>query len=142
MTTSHQKEQRERRELLGSTTGMTYRDRAAADIALLGQGRHTQGASVTGSARVPQYPAASGPWNDPVQVPDEPSLGVDLNYVEPCGEAFEIEASLMAAPQAVPPEGAVATEVGHSASGRPAPSEVASPSSGGAPTFIRNARRL
>jgi hypothetical protein len=97
---SQDQEMKERKALAGSTTEVTtYRDRAIADIGLeQGSGRHSAKASVIGSARVPLYPAASGPWNDPVQVPDEPSLGVDLNYVEPCGETFEIEASLAAQP--------------------------------------------
>jgi hypothetical protein len=92
-------EQADRRKLVGSTTSATtYREIAEAGITLANQGRFGDKASVVGSARVPQYPAASGPWNDPVQVPDEPSLGVDLNYVEPCGETFEVEASLAAQP--------------------------------------------
>ena len=38
------------------------------------------------------YPRiASGPWGSGPQVPDEPPLGIDVSYVEPCGEPFEQE---------------------------------------------------
>ena len=49
---------------------------------------------VSGSEQAVQYPAAAGPWADPVQVPQEPSLGYAINDLAPCGEAFEIAASL------------------------------------------------
>lgn len=91
--TSHQEEQKQRRELAGSTTGMTLYSRAVADLALEDQGRHTKGATVTGATKLPQYPAASGPWNDPVQVPPEGPLGWSVDAQEPVGEPFEIAAS-------------------------------------------------
>jgi hypothetical protein len=40
------------------------------------------------------YPAAAAAHQ--VQLPIEPSFGVDIDYVEPCGTAAEIEASLRA----------------------------------------------
>jgi hypothetical protein len=89
-------EQRERRELSGSTTGMTFHSRAAADIALLDQGRHTQGAEVIGSKPAVVYPRMpeGSPWAaDPV--PNEEPFGIDLNYVEPVGTFSEIEESLL-----------------------------------------------
>ena len=96
-------EMKERKSLAGSTgtvTYNTYAGRAAADIGLEAQGRHAAAAkaTVTGSARVPLYPAASGPWNDPVQVPPEPSLGYEINAQEAVGEPFEIAASVLAFP--------------------------------------------
>ena len=32
-----------------------------------------------------------GPWGGGPQVPEEPPLGIDVSYVEPCGEPFEAE---------------------------------------------------
>jgi hypothetical protein len=91
-------EMKERKALAGSSTQVTnYRDWAEADIGLQSQGRHAAAAkaTVTGSARVPLYPAASGPWNDPVQVPDEPPLGYSVqDDLEPTGTPVEIAASV------------------------------------------------
>jgi hypothetical protein len=130
-------EQRERRKLVGSTTtATTYHERAIAELGLEGQGnRFAVGTSVTGAARVPQYPAASGPWNDPVQVPIEPPLGYEINAQESVGEPFEIAAS------SVSPENAAeeATEVGHSASGAAAPSALLPLAAEGV-NFIRGRR--
>ena len=95
MTTSHQKEQAERLALAGSTTGMTYHSRAITGLELERSGRHAQSATITGTKAVPQYPAASGPWNDPVQVPDEPPLGYSVqDDLEPTGTPVEIAASV------------------------------------------------
>jgi hypothetical protein len=97
MTTSANEEQKLRKALAGSTTTQTYHSRAVADLELENRGRHaTKGATVTGSARVPLYPAASGPWNDPVQVPDEPPLGYSVqDEVEVVGTPKEVEESLL-----------------------------------------------
>src|SRR4029077_930808 len=97
-------ERRERRELVGSTgteTFQSYRDRAFAEMALEAHGRHALAAKaeVIGKVRVPLYPAASGPWNDPVQVPDEPPLGCSVqDDIEPTGTPQEILESLAAQP--------------------------------------------
>jgi hypothetical protein len=85
----------ERRKLAGSTTATTYHQRAKADLQLEDQGRWTKSATVTGATRVRQYPAASRPWNDPVQVPQEPPLGYAINDLETTGEAHEVAASLL-----------------------------------------------
>jgi hypothetical protein len=144
MTTSHQKEQAERKALAGSTTGMTYHSRAITGLDLERSGRHAQHAVVTGSARVPQYPAASGPWNDPVQVPDEPPLGYAIDSQEPVGEVFEIEASLREASPSVAsltPDGDVATARTTPSAGAKEASAV-STSAADASNFIRRARKL
>ena len=88
---------KERKALVGSTTTQTFFSKALADLQLeQGQsGRFTDKATLTGAARVPQYPAACGPWNDPVQVPDEPPLGWSVEAQEPVGEPFEIAASFV-----------------------------------------------
>jgi hypothetical protein len=52
---------------------------------------------VAGSELHVSYPAASGPWADPVRVPDEPSLGYSVNDLAPTGEVFEVNAGLSAA---------------------------------------------
>jgi hypothetical protein len=128
-------EQRERRELSGSSTGMTYHSRAAAEIALLGQGRHTQGAVVTGSARVPQVPRMpeGSPWAGDL-VGDEPALGWSVETQEPVGEVFEIAASLN-------PLGDVA-EVARveEPAQRPAPAADLISRAAGAPSLIRGRR--
>jgi hypothetical protein len=51
---------------------------------------------VSGSELAVHYPAASGPWADPVQVPQEPSLGYSVNDLLPTGEPHEIAASIAA----------------------------------------------
>jgi hypothetical protein len=120
-------EMKERKALVGSTTTQTFFSRAEADIGLESQGRHAAAAkaTVTGSARVPLYPAASGPWNDPVQVPDEPPLGYSVqDDLEPTGTPVEIAASV-----AIPSGGAApAREVDATPPQRAAPtSECLSP---------------
>jgi hypothetical protein len=63
------------------------------------RGRFTthSASTVIGSTPSPasQYPAAFQ-QHDPV--PDEPSLGQDVNAMEPCGEKFEVERSLSLEP--------------------------------------------
>lgn len=48
----------------------------------------------SGEAPYVQYPAASGPWADPVQPGLEPPFPGDISAVEPCGTAAEIERSI------------------------------------------------
>jgi hypothetical protein len=115
MTTSHQKEQAERRAYVGSNTTTTYHQRAMAEIGLetQAQGRFSSKPSVTGSERVPQVPRmpATSPWAADI-VPPEEALGWSVEAQEVTGNYHEVEASL-AAPQAscLPPEGAEAREV-------------------------------
>jgi hypothetical protein len=95
-------EQRERRELLGSNTTITYHSRAAAELQLeQGQsGRFVDKASVVGaeaSVRYPRQPASS-PWSGSIPEGVEPPLGYAINAQESVGEIFEIEASLAAQP--------------------------------------------
>ena len=51
---------------------------------------------VSGSEPHVSYPAAAGPWADPVQVPQEPSLGYAIDAQEPTGTFQEIERSIAA----------------------------------------------
>ena len=138
-------EMKERRRHAGSTTQVTnYRDRAVNDLALEARGRHATKSNVVGAERVPLYPAASGPWNDPVQVPDEPPLGYAIDSQEPVGEVFEIEASLREASPSVaslPPDGDVATARTTPSAGAKEASAV-STSAADASNFIRRARKL
>jgi hypothetical protein len=86
MTKSADEERKLRKALVGSSTEVTsYRDWAVNDIALEAQGRHATKSTVVGAKAVPLYPAASGPWNDPVQVPDEPPLGWSVDSQECVG---------------------------------------------------------
>jgi hypothetical protein len=100
MSISNKIEQRERRELAGSTTTTTYfrQSQIHQDLDAPG-GRFREKETTVGADLVPQYPRlpSSSPWSgDPVGV--EPPLGIDVNFQEPCGEAFEVERSLLAAP--------------------------------------------
>jgi Primase C terminal 2 (PriCT-2) len=134
-------EQRERRELSGSTTTSTFHQRAIADLALEDQGRHTQGAVVTGAARVPQVPRMpeGSPWSGSIPEGVEPSLGYAINDLEVTGTPQEVLESL-AAPQAsyLPPEGAEAREVDPQC----AASDSVSPLVESGVPFLRRARRL
>jgi hypothetical protein len=135
MTTSHQKEQAERRALSGSTTGMTYHSRAAADLALLGQGRHTQGASVTGSKPAVVYPRmpADSPWAGDL-TGTEPALGYEIDAQESVGEFFEVAAS-----SALSPDDVAVAAPEASASVCPAPSAPVPLAAEGVP-FTRGRR--
>lgn len=90
-------EMKERKALVGSTTTMTFFSQAIAHLGLESQGRHAAAAkaSVTGSARVPQYPKmpSGSPWAEDLSGV-EPPLGWSLEAQEPVGEPFEIAASL------------------------------------------------
>jgi hypothetical protein len=107
---------KERKALAASTTTMSYHTRALAELQLeQGQsGRFTDKAVVNGSkptVGVPRQPEGS-PWAGDL-VPPEPPLGYEINSQEPCGEPFELAASFALSPE----DTALATEVGHSASG-------------------------
>jgi hypothetical protein len=126
-------EMKERKALAGSTTTMSYHTRALADLQLeQGQsGRFTDKASVSGaeaSVRYPRQPATS-PWSSDISGV-EPPLGYEINSQEPCGEPFELAASLTPLGDAV---------VAREASLRPAPSVVLSPADG---ANFRRGRKL
>ena len=58
-------------------------------------GRFAQARHDSGSAPSVDYPAASSPWTAGNDAGLEPPLGVEVDAQEPCGEAFEIERSLV-----------------------------------------------
>jgi hypothetical protein len=95
MTTSHQKEQAERRAYAGSTTGMTYHSRAITGLELERSGRHAQHATVTGSKPAVAYPRQpeGSPWAGDL-VPPEEALGWSVEAQEPTGNYHEIAESL------------------------------------------------
>ena len=138
MTTSHQKEQAERKRLAGSTGQVTnYRDWAVNDIGLQSQGRHAAAAkaTVTGSARVPQVPRMpeGSPWAGDL-VPPEEALGWSVEAQEPTGNYHEIEQSLLATSSIPLADVARATGVDiHSALGAAPDSGLVSPRVGGLP---------
>jgi hypothetical protein len=112
MGPSAKAEQKERRALAGSTTTMTKaaepqsyfsRARAGLDDDSPG-GRYRPDQIISGSSPAVNYPAASGPWADPVRVPDEPLIDATdcgVTVVEAVGTYAEVEASLSnAAPAA------------------------------------------
>jgi hypothetical protein len=138
MTTSHQKEQAERRSLVGSTGGMTLHSQAITQIELEGQGRHAAAAraSVVGKERVPLYPrqGPDSPWSNDLSGV-EPPLGIDLEYVEPCGTPVEVAASL-SIPLA---DAAMATAVVDAPAGAETPLAV-SPSPAGGVSLLRGRR--
>jgi hypothetical protein len=102
--TSNKIEQAERRELAGSNTTSTYFHQSQIAEALDAPGgRYREKETITGSELVPQYPRlpASSPWaSDGVGV--EQPLGIDVNAMEPTGNAHEIEAGLVLAAGTVP----------------------------------------
>jgi hypothetical protein len=58
------------------------------------QGRFAQSRHISGSAPSVEYPAASSPWTAGNDAGLEPPLNQDVNFVEPCGEQWEIEREL------------------------------------------------
>jgi hypothetical protein len=132
MTTSAQEEQRQRRELLGSATGMTFHSRAATELALENQGRHAKGAEVVGSKPAVVYPRQpeGSPWAGDL-VPPEGPLGYAIDAQEAVGEIFEVLESLAAQPTDSLTSGGAA-----------APSALLPLAVEGAPSLLRRARRL
>jgi hypothetical protein len=84
----------EQRLRAGDRAGTTYHSLAGVDAALENTGRFSSRATIAGEEPAVHYPAASGPWADPVRVPDEPSLGYAIDQQEVTGEAAEIAHSL------------------------------------------------
>jgi hypothetical protein len=89
---SHQREQKERRALTGTTTTTTFHQQAMIDLQLENGGRFAKDTIVSGTEASVRYPA--GPAWTRNEVGLEPPLGVAIDAMEPCGEAFEIERSL------------------------------------------------
>src|SRR5262249_48033580 len=87
--TSRHDEQKLRHSLLNSTTATTYHAAAALHETL------DSGAGVViGSTPIPNYPAASAPWNS--ALPPEAPLGYPIDAAEPVGEVFEVQQSIEA----------------------------------------------
>jgi hypothetical protein len=135
-------EMREKKRLLGSTTAVTtYRDMAAANLSLEAGGRYSSDTTIVGSAAIPKYPAASGPWAGG-DAGVEPPFDVDVSYVEPTGTPAEIAASLASpvssATLAVtpPPDGFLSPSVvrGAASPGEAITDDGCSPSGGGGAT--------
>jgi hypothetical protein len=85
-------DQRERADILKNDLRQnTMHGRASAELDLENTGRFAKPHALIGEG-APEYPRLpENSWtNDPTGV--EPSLGIDVNAVEPCGEKFEIEA--------------------------------------------------
>jgi hypothetical protein len=70
-------------------------------------GRFAQARYVTGSEAATRYPAASGPWTAGNDAGLEPPLNQDVSFVEPCGEQWEIEASIAEQELGEPETGAI-----------------------------------
>jgi hypothetical protein len=95
-------EQKTRRALSGSNSGMTYSRQAEIDQGLENQGRFGADASVNGREAGVHYPRMpeGSPWaGDPTGV--EPSLGFSVEDQLPCGTPAEIAASELASPLAL-----------------------------------------
>jgi hypothetical protein len=108
MSISAKKEMAERRALAGSTTTTTkaaepaaepqsYFSRAAAG---LDDDSHRPDQIISGSSPTVEYPA--GPAWTRTDVGLEPPLGIAVDEMQPCGEAFEVERSLVLAAGTVP----------------------------------------
>jgi hypothetical protein len=92
-------EQKERRALAGSTGTTTYFRQSQIAEALEVGGRYAVEKDITvGVEPAVNYPA--GPEWTRADPGLEPSLGVAVDAMEPCGEAFEVERSLLVAPAA------------------------------------------
>jgi hypothetical protein len=85
----------ERKLRQGERQGTTYHAQAMAGLDEPPPGgRFAQARYVTGSEPSTQYPAASSPWTAGNDAGLEPPLNQDVNFVEPAGEAHEIEKAL------------------------------------------------
>jgi hypothetical protein len=104
----------------------TYHSRATVDA-------DAPGGRFKASNKTPvsptEYPAAAGPWSDPVEPGIEPPLGYSVDEVEPVGEYHEIQASL-AATACAPEESCVDPSLSPVAA---IPSDAADPSPSSSP---------
>jgi hypothetical protein len=135
-------EQKERRALAGSTTGMTLHSQAITQIELEQQGRHAAvaKASVSGSKPAVHYPRMpeGSPWAGHVPESVEAPFDVDISYVEPCGTPVEIAASVLPMADAA----CLATAEGPPSAGAAAGEFVSVSASSPALPGLRRARRL
>jgi hypothetical protein len=145
MGPSAKAEQKERREIIRSE-GLRPGDQPATTFHALANldtspgGRFAAGGYVSGSEPGVNYPAGPAWTRD--QVGLEPSLGVAIDQMEPTGEAFEIEASLLAAPAIVIPGSETAEDtIASSVAERKGPI-VVSPGGDGASSLARLAKIL
>jgi hypothetical protein len=72
--------------------GSTFLDHTHPDLDLGGRYRNLEPHSTVGKTPIPQYGHAA-PWSE-TQLPDEPPLGIDINWQEPTGAEAEIQASI------------------------------------------------
>ena len=103
MSPSQQADDKERREILDNDRKVreqaaTMHGFAQSELAQ-SRGRYGEAEGkqfVVGSTPGPSYPTlpTSSPWHGSDPVGLEPPLGSDINFVEACGTAVEIEASL------------------------------------------------
>lgn len=122
---THQKEMAERRAMLGNDQKLRDGDREPATFHSLAnldtglEGRFAKADYVAGqdpSVNYPRLPTNS-PWSgDGPQPGLEPSLGYSVNDLIPCGEVFELQASLSAA--------GASADAGNGAECAPAPTAV------------------
>jgi hypothetical protein len=111
MTTSREEEQRTRRETLRNDALVRKQDQTTTYFGMNELASPTEGGRfktdtiLTGREAVPEVaPMPSGPWSTPDPVGQEPPLGLAVDAMEPVGEAFEVERSLLDA-GASPPVG-------------------------------------
>ena len=120
---SHQAEQKDRLAVLKNEQAQheptTYHSLANLNVDTSVSSGRVGKDYVAGSELAVQYPAASGPWADPVRVPDEPPLGYPIDAQEPVGTFAEISLSAAGA-------SAVAGKVGGAPS-VPSPADVVAP---------------
>jgi hypothetical protein len=121
----------DQRRLRQPPQGTTYHQLQHVDIELEAQGRFAGTKPEMGPA-YPRLPEES-PYN--MQNAVEPPLGIDVSYVEPCGEAHEVAASMTS----FPTESTAPAEA-HRSSDAVTPS-TAEPNSVGKTTLTPDVRR-
>jgi hypothetical protein len=132
MGPSAKAEQKERKALAGSTGTTTYFRQAQIAEALEVGGRYAVEKDITvGVEQAVNYPAGPAWTRD--QVGLEPPLGASVDDMQPCGEAFEVERSLLVAPVVTAAhDGPPAVAILPQPAERKAPSSLSSSSDDGA----------
>ena len=97
-------EQLKRKAASGAST---YFQQSLIDLNLEGGRYSNAGPNVIGRDVAAQYPHASSPWSSSADVGVEPSLGEDINFVAPVGEAHEVAASIAEQELGAPEAGAM-----------------------------------
>jgi hypothetical protein len=119
--------QAERAELLRQDRGATRSDYTRV-TSPEPTGRWAKPDQINGATPVVDYPRiAGGPWGTGPQVPEEPPLGIDVSYVEPCGEPWEAERAYLLSAAA-----SLSSGDGDAGSSSPAPAADLSPLLGSA----------